>query len=140
MAENGVVAEAPARESPSGNRVLVSNKRPLFSYAAITKKLLHEHEEVYLSALGMAMSTVVAVAELLTSEGLVVQASIKTWMEEIVDAGRPKPIHKAKLEVVLKKSGDFDSIMAAQQAEKAKHGEEGEGEHAEEEEDEEEAA
>ena len=55
-----------------------------------------------------------------------------------MDAGRPKPIHKAKLEVVLKKSGDFDSIMAAQQAEKAKHGEEGEGEHAEEDEDEDE--
>jgi hypothetical protein len=53
-------------------------------------------------------------------------------MEEIVDAGRPKPIHKAKLEVVLKKSDDFESIMAAQQAEKAKNGEDEQPEEAEE--------
>ena len=35
-----------------------------------------------------------------------------------MDAGRSKPIHKAKLQVVLKKSPDFDSIMAQQEAER----------------------
>ncbi|CDO99171.1 unnamed protein product [Coffea canephora] len=53
------------------NRIQVSNtKRPLFFYLNLAKRYLKQHDEVELSALGMAIPTVVIIAEILKRNGL----------------------------------------------------------------------
>ena len=56
------------------NRIQVSNtKKPLFFYVNHAKRYMQQHEEVELSALGMAIATVVTVAEILKNNGLAVE-------------------------------------------------------------------
>ncbi len=46
---------------------------------------LEDHGEVHLSALGVAISSLVTVAELLKSRGLVVEKKIGTLLENLQD-------------------------------------------------------
>ena len=56
------------------NRIQVSNtKKPLFFYVNLTKRYMQQHEEVELSALGMAIAIVVTVADILKNNGLAVE-------------------------------------------------------------------
>ncbi|XP_073042254.1 uncharacterized protein At2g34160-like [Primulina eburnea] len=97
------------------NRIQVSNtKKPLFFYVNLTKRYLQQHDEVELSALGMAISTVVSIAEILKNNGFVIEKKIMTSTVEIKDDGsRGRPIQKAKIEIVLGKTTNFDELMAA---------------------------
>eukprot|EP00245_Coleochaete_scutata_P006968 TRINITY_DN21866_c0_g1_i1.p1 TRINITY_DN21866_c0_g1~~TRINITY_DN21866_c0_g1_i1.p1 ORF type:complete len:122 (+),score=39.46 TRINITY_DN21866_c0_g1_i1:162-527(+) len=96
------------------NRIQVSNtKKPLFFYVNLAKRFMQQHEEVELSALGMAISTVVTVAEILKNNGLAVEKRISTSTVDMRDEARGRPIQKAKVEIVLVKSSQFDTIMAA---------------------------
>ncbi|XP_073273903.1 uncharacterized protein At2g34160-like [Primulina huaijiensis] len=97
------------------NRIQVSNtKKPLFFYVNLTKRYLQQHDEVELSALGMAISTVVSIAEILKNNGFVIEKKIMTSTVEIKDDGsRGRPIQKAKIEIVLGKTANFDELMAA---------------------------
>ncbi|XP_073017686.1 uncharacterized protein At2g34160-like [Primulina eburnea] len=97
------------------NRIQVSNtKKPLFFYVNLTKRYLQQHDEVELSALGMAISTVVSIAEILKNNGFVTEKKIMTSTVEIKDDGsRGRPIQKAKIEIVLGKTANFDELMAA---------------------------
>jgi hypothetical protein len=65
---------AAAAEEPGSqpaNRIQVSNtKKPLFFYVNLTKQFLGAHDSVHLSGLGMAVATVVTVAEVLKKNGL----------------------------------------------------------------------
>ena len=68
------------------NRIQVSNtKKPLFFYVNLTKRYMQQHEEVELSALGMAIATVVIVAEILKNNGLAVEKKISTSTIDIRD-------------------------------------------------------
>jgi len=101
------------------NRIQVSNtKKPLFFYVNLAKRYMQQHEEVELSALGMAIATVVTVAEILKNNGLAVEKKIMTSTVDVKDDSRSRPIQKAKIEIVLGKTEKFDELMAAAEEER----------------------
>ncbi|KAI3463394.1 hypothetical protein Pfo_020057 [Paulownia fortunei] len=103
-------------ESQKKNRIQVSNtKKPLFFYVNLSKRYMQQYNEVELSALGMAISTVVSVAEILKNNGFAVEKKIMTSTVEIKDDSRGRSIQKAKIEIVLGKTANFDELMAAAQ-------------------------
>jgi DNA-binding protein len=71
------VANLAINDTHKKNRIQVSNtKKPLFFYVNLAKRYMQQHEEVELSALGMAIATVVTVAEILKNNGLAVEKSM----------------------------------------------------------------
>uniref|UniRef100_A0A0E0JX15 DNA/RNA-binding protein Alba-like domain-containing protein n=1 Tax=Oryza punctata TaxID=4537 RepID=A0A0E0JX15_ORYPU len=103
-----------AAEAHKKNRIQVSNtKKPLFFYVNLAKRYMQLHSEVELSALGMAIATVVTVAEILKNNGLAVEKKIMTSTVDVKDDSRSRPIQKAKIEIVLGKTDKFDELMAA---------------------------
>ncbi|XP_028766349.1 uncharacterized protein At2g34160 [Neltuma alba] len=101
-------------DSYKKNRIQVSNtKKPLFFYVNLAKRYMQQHNEVELSALGMAIATVVTVAEILKNNGLAVEKKIMTSTVEIRDDSRGRPVQKAKIEILLGKTENFDELMAA---------------------------
>ncbi|XP_058780489.1 uncharacterized protein At2g34160-like isoform X1 [Vicia villosa] len=112
-------------ESYKKNRIQVSNtKKPLFFYVNLAKRYMQQHNEVELSALGMAIATVVTVAEILKNNGLAVEKKIMTSTVDIKDDSRGRPVQKAKvkIEIVLGKTENFDELMAAAAAEDGENG------------------
>ncbi|KAJ8438887.1 hypothetical protein Cgig2_007732 [Carnegiea gigantea] len=56
------------------NRIQVSNtKKPLFFYLNLAKRYIKQHNEVELTALGMAIPTAVTIAEILKANGTAVE-------------------------------------------------------------------
>ncbi|EEC72700.1 uncharacterized protein At2g34160 [Oryza sativa Japonica Group] len=103
-----------AAEAHKKNRIQVSNtKKPLFFYVNLAKRYMQLHNEVELSALGMAIATVVTVAEILKNNGLAVEKKIMTSTVDVKDDSRSRPMQKAKIEIVLGKTDKFDELMAA---------------------------
>ncbi|KAL5199997.1 hypothetical protein ABZP36_021200 [Zizania latifolia] len=101
-------------ETHKKNRIQVSNtKKPLFFYVNLAKRYMQLHNEVELSALGMAIATVVTVAEILKNNGLAVEKKITTSTVDVKDDSRSRPMQKAKIEIVLGKTDNFDELMAA---------------------------
>ncbi|KAH8964738.1 hypothetical protein BDL97_04G081900 [Sphagnum fallax] len=87
------VANLALNDIHKKNRIQVSNtKKPLFFYVNLAKRYMQQHEEVELSALGMG---------------------ILTSTVDMRDEARGRPIQKAKVEIILVKSGQFDELMAA---------------------------
>ncbi|XP_047165293.1 uncharacterized protein At2g34160-like [Vigna umbellata] len=116
-------------DSYKKNRIQVSNtKKPLFFYVNLAKRYMQQHNEVELSALGMAIATVVTVAEILKNNGLAVEKKITTSTVDIKDDSRGRPVQKAKIEIVLGKTANFDELMAAAAAAAAEDGENGDAE------------
>ncbi|KAL3643096.1 hypothetical protein CASFOL_013911 [Castilleja foliolosa] len=112
-------------DSQKKNRIQVSNtKKPLFFYVNLAKRYMQQHNEVELSALGMAISTVVSVAEILKNNGFAVEKKIMTSTVEIRDESRGRPISKAKIEIVLGKTEKFDELMASAAEERVGDGKE----------------
>ncbi|KQJ93923.1 uncharacterized protein At2g34160 [Brachypodium distachyon] len=110
----GAAAAAPGAEGHKKNRIQVSNtKKPLFFYVNLAKRYMQLHEEVELSALGMAIATVVTVAEILKNNGLAVEKKIMTSTVDVKDDARNRPIQKAKIEILIGKTEKFDELMAA---------------------------
>ncbi|KAL9443015.1 hypothetical protein AB3S75_016386 [Citrus x aurantiifolia] len=96
------------------NRIQVSNtKKPLFFYVNLAKRYMQQHNEVELSALGMAIATVVTIAEILKNNGLAVEKKITTSTVDIREETGGRPVQKAKIEILLGKSEKFDELMAA---------------------------
>ncbi|XP_058728925.1 uncharacterized protein At2g34160-like [Vicia villosa] len=115
-------------DSIKKNRIQVSNtKKPLFFYVNLAKRYMQQHNEVELSALGMAIATVVTVAEILKNNGLAVEKKIMTSTVDIKDDSRGRPVQKAKIEILLGKTANFDELMAAAAA-AAENGENGDNE------------
>ncbi|KAH7572371.1 hypothetical protein ACOSP7_015513 [Xanthoceras sorbifolium] len=103
-----------AGDSIKKNRIQVSNtKKPLFFYVNLAKRYMQQHNEVELSALGMAIATVVTVAEILKNNGLAVEKKIMTSTVDMKDETRARPVQKAKIEILLGKTANFDELMAA---------------------------
>ena len=72
------------------NKIQISNtKKPLFFYVNLAKQFLGAHETVHLSGLGMAVATVVTVAEILKKNGLAAVTSIGTSTVDMVDETDP---------------------------------------------------
>ncbi|KAF4369384.1 hypothetical protein G4B88_023788 [Cannabis sativa] len=97
-AVNNINLAAPG-DSYKKNRIQVSNtKKPLFFYVNLAKRYMQQHNEVELSALGMAIATVVTVAEILKNNGLAVEKKIMTSTVDMKDDSRGRPIQKAKVQ------------------------------------------
>ncbi|MQM20386.1 hypothetical protein Taro_053403 [Colocasia esculenta] len=108
------VAKMKIVDPSKKNRIQVSNtKKPLFFYVNLAKRYMQQHNEVELSALGMAIATVVTVAEILKNNGLAVEKKITTSTVDMKDDTRGRPIQKAKIEILLGKTANFDELMAA---------------------------
>ncbi|GMP34738.1 hypothetical protein CsSME_00007488 [Camellia sinensis var. sinensis] len=106
-------------ESKTKNRIQVSNtKKPLFFYVNLAKRYMQQYNEVELSALGMAIATVVTVAEILKNNGFAVEMKIMTSTVDMKDESRGRSVQKAKIEILLGKTAKFDELMAAQAEER----------------------
>eukprot|EP01023_Acetabularia_acetabulum_P005565 TRINITY_DN1227_c0_g2_i1.p2 TRINITY_DN1227_c0_g2~~TRINITY_DN1227_c0_g2_i1.p2 ORF type:complete len:173 (-),score=23.39 TRINITY_DN1227_c0_g2_i1:254-772(-) len=94
--------------------IQVSNtKKPLYFYVNLSKRMLQEHGKVELSGLGLAVQTVVNVAEILKGLDLVVVHNITTGMQAVTD-DPDKAAPKPKIQVILHKSEQFDDLMKKQ--------------------------
>ncbi|KAK9813118.1 hypothetical protein WJX72_009338 [[Myrmecia] bisecta] len=72
-------------------RIQVSNtKKPVFFYVNLAKRFLQEHGEVQLSALGLAIPTMVTVAEILKHGQLAVEKKLFTSLDAVADDGRER--------------------------------------------------
>ncbi|KAI3448720.1 hypothetical protein Pfo_005385 [Paulownia fortunei] len=104
-------------ENLKKNRIQVSNtKKPLFFYVNLAKRYLQQHDEIELSALGMAITTVVTIAEILKNNGFAKEKSILTSTVGMKDQDKGRIVNKARIEIVLEKSEKFDSLMSASHA------------------------
>ncbi|XP_021282784.1 uncharacterized protein At2g34160-like [Herrania umbratica] len=101
-------------EAQKKNRIQVSNtKKPLFFYVNLAKRYIQQHNEVELSALGMAITTVVTIAEILKNNGLAIEKKVMTSTVGMKDENKGHVVQKAKIEIVLGKSEKFDLLMNA---------------------------
>ncbi|CAI8583175.1 unnamed protein product [Vicia faba] len=108
-----VTATATPNEPNKKNRIQVSNtKKPLFFYVNLAKRYIQQHNEVELSALGMAIATVVTIAEILKNNGLATEKKVLTSTVGMKDESKGRLVQKAKIEIVLGKSEKFDNLMA----------------------------
>ncbi|XP_044497859.1 uncharacterized protein At2g34160-like [Mangifera indica] len=106
------VTQTKTVENQKKNRIHVSNtKKPLFFYVNLAKRYIQQHNEVELSALGMATTTVVTIAEILKNNGLATEKKVLTSTVGMKDENRGRFIQKAKIEIVLGKSDKFDLFM-----------------------------
>ncbi|XP_051132023.1 uncharacterized protein At2g34160-like isoform X2 [Andrographis paniculata] len=98
----GVANVTVSGDTQKKNRIQVSNtKKPLFFYVNLAKRYMQQYNEVELSALGMAISTVVSIAEILKNNGFAVEKKIMTSTAEIRDDSRGRPISKAKIWLIV---------------------------------------
>ncbi|KAK4379102.1 hypothetical protein RND71_000964 [Anisodus tanguticus] len=94
------------------NRIQVSNtKKPLFFYVNLAKRYMQQHNEVELSALGMAITTVVTVAEILKNSGFATEKKVLTSTVGMKDEAKGRMVQKARIEIMLTKSEKFDKLM-----------------------------
>ncbi|XP_031096315.1 uncharacterized protein At2g34160-like [Ipomoea triloba] len=97
------------------NRIQVSNtKKPLFFYVNLAKRYIQQHNEVELSALGMAITTVVTVAEILKNNGYATEKKVITSTVGVKDEAKGRMVQKARIEIVLAKTEKVDKQMAPQ--------------------------
>ncbi|CAO2820952.1 unnamed protein product [Amaranthus hypochondriacus] len=87
------------------NRIQVSNtKKPLFFYLNLAKRYIKQYNDVELSALGMAIPTVVTISEMLKANGTAVEKKVLTSTVGSKDENKGRFVQKAKIEIVLEKS------------------------------------
>ncbi|KAK4434081.1 hypothetical protein Salat_0570800 [Sesamum alatum] len=85
-----------------GNRIQVSNtKKPLSFYLNLAKRHLKIHDDVELSALGMAIPTVVIISEILKRNGVAAEKSISISTVATKDVNKGRTVQKARIEIVL---------------------------------------
>uniref|UniRef100_A0A0E0GID4 DNA/RNA-binding protein Alba-like domain-containing protein n=2 Tax=Oryza TaxID=4527 RepID=A0A0E0GID4_ORYNI len=117
--------EAEAGASAKKNRIQVStNKKPLYFYVNLAKSYMQNYDEVELSALGMAIGTVVTVAEILKNNGLATEKKILTSTIGTKDESKGRLVRKAKIEILLCKSENFNTIMSSKKSDRPKSAEE----------------
>ena len=68
--------------------ILVSSTRKPVSYINLAKRFLMDYGEVQLSALGIAISSMVTVAEVLKARHLAVEKRVLTSLETLSDESR----------------------------------------------------
>ncbi|KAL0856119.1 hypothetical protein Bca101_061272 [Brassica carinata] len=119
-ASNLIISATTAVETQKKNRIQVSNtKKPLFFYVNLAKRYIQQHNEVELSALGMAITTVVTISEILKNNGLAKEKKVLTSTVGMKDDVKGKIVQKTKIEIVLGKSDKFDSLMTPAPEEEA---------------------
>ncbi|CAN6862073.1 unnamed protein product [Brassica oleracea] len=96
-ASNLIISATTAVETQKKNRIQVSNtKKPLFFYVNLAKRYIQQHNEVELSALGMAITTVVTISEILKNNGLATEKKVLTSTVGMKDESKGKIVQKTK--------------------------------------------
>ncbi|KZV54426.1 hypothetical protein F511_09741 [Dorcoceras hygrometricum] len=96
-ASTAPVVKQVKNENLKKNRIQVSNtKKPLFFYVNLAKRYLQQNNEIELSALGMAITTVVTIAEILKNNGFAKEKSILTSTVGMKDEAKGRIVHKAR--------------------------------------------
>ncbi|CAI9770423.1 unnamed protein product [Fraxinus pennsylvanica] len=104
-------------ENLKKNRIQVSNtKKPLFFYVNLAKRYLQQNTEIELSALGMAITTVVTIAEILKNSGFASEKKILTSTVGMNDEAKGRLVQKARIEIVLEKGEKFETPINRSQA------------------------
>ncbi|CAA2983253.1 DNA RNA-binding Alba [Olea europaea subsp. europaea] len=104
-------------ENLKKNRIQVSNtKKPLFFYVNLAKRYLQQNTEIELSALGMAITTVVTIAEILKNSGFAAEKKILTSTVGMIDEAKGRLVQKARIEIVLEKGEKSEPLMNRSQA------------------------
>ncbi|KAJ1697120.1 hypothetical protein LUZ63_005632 [Rhynchospora breviuscula] len=116
VVEKNVVTVA-TQQQPSDKKSNIiqvsSNKRPLYFYVNLAKRHIQNYNEVELSALGMAIGTVVTVAEILKNTGFATEKKIQMSTVDMKDQAKGgKLVRKAKIEITLGKSEGFDKLVS----------------------------
>ncbi|EEC69301.1 hypothetical protein OsI_38366 [Oryza sativa Indica Group] len=88
------------------------------------QRYMQNYDEVELSALGMAIGTVVTVAEILKNNGLATEKKILTSTIGTKDESKGRLVRKAKIEILLCKSENFNTIMSSKKSDRPKSAEE----------------
>ncbi|KAD6453064.1 hypothetical protein E3N88_07769 [Mikania micrantha] len=105
-------AEAAANMSRK-YRIRVSNtKKPFTFYLNLAKKYINRYNNVELSALGMAIPTVVVISEILKEDGLATQNLISVSTVETKDEFTGKCILKAKITIAMTLNEYYDKSKA----------------------------
>ncbi|KAI0523299.1 hypothetical protein KFK09_005694 [Dendrobium nobile] len=101
------------------NRIQVStNKKPVYFYVNLAKRFMERHNEIELSALGMAIGTVVTVAEILKNNGLATEKKIMTSTVGTKDEANGRLVRKAKIEILLSKTQNSSDLVTAAKTER----------------------
>ncbi|CAI0559196.1 unnamed protein product [Linum tenue] len=114
------VAEATqkkVRKKRPQQLIKVSNtKNPFIFYLNLAKRHIKQYNSVELSALGMAIPTVVTIAQNLKRNGLAVEKSIKISSVESKDTQTGRLVQKAKIEILLEKAAEKPDETSANSA------------------------
>ncbi|KAL9660866.1 hypothetical protein QQ045_025685 [Rhodiola kirilowii] len=103
-ADDATTALVSSDGGAKGCRVQVSNtKKPLFFYLNVAKRYIKQNNYVELSALGMAIPTVVTISEILMKDGWVTEKKIGTSTVTLKDEAKGRIIMKARIEILLEK-------------------------------------
>jgi len=102
----------PNNNKRSKNKIKVSSAKSVFFYVDLATRFLKQENEVELSGLGYAITTVVTISEILKNNGI---AEVKKIITSTMDV-RDRPTQKAKIQIILEKSKDFDTIIATKMA------------------------
>ncbi|ERN01401.1 uncharacterized protein At2g34160-like isoform X1 [Amborella trichopoda] len=115
MAGGGAVpASAAKRESNCDNRrnqITVARNKPILFYVDVAKRRLKHNDEVVISGLGTAITSVVMISEILTNNGFAFQKKILTSRISMIDGNTGRVIQKARMEVVLGKTENFNQVL-----------------------------
>ncbi|OAY80894.1 Uncharacterized protein ACMD2_01054 [Ananas comosus] len=87
---------------------------------SISPRYMQQHNEIELSALGMAIGTVVTVAEILKNNGLATEKKILTSTVGTKDDTKGRLVRKARIEILLHKSENFNNLVPATKADQIK--------------------
>eukprot|EP00179_Madagascaria_erythrocladioides_P009157 CAMPEP_0198314672 /NCGR_PEP_ID=MMETSP1450-20131203/5219_1 /TAXON_ID=753684 ORGANISM="Madagascaria erythrocladiodes, Strain CCMP3234" /NCGR_SAMPLE_ID=MMETSP1450 /ASSEMBLY_ACC=CAM_ASM_001115 /LENGTH=141 /DNA_ID=CAMNT_0044017741 /DNA_START=161 /DNA_END=586 /DNA_ORIENTATION=+ len=106
-----------ATEDRPRNRIQVSReKKPVSFFLNLSKKFLKSEEEVELSGLGLAVTTVITIAETLRMEEIAVIRRVETGLVETHDEAKERPVLKAKIQIWIAKGGRFHEVMYGRDA------------------------
>ncbi|XP_038877187.1 uncharacterized protein At2g34160-like [Benincasa hispida] len=96
------------------NQIQVSNvKKPFFYYYNLSKRHIKQYNEVELSALGMAIPTVVTIAEILKRNGLAFQKTLTISSVSLKKGENDKLVMKPKIEIALVNAEKIKNISTA---------------------------
>ncbi|KAB1219121.1 hypothetical protein CJ030_MR3G008412 [Morella rubra] len=102
------------------NQIQVSNtKKPLLFYLNLAKRYIKQYNDVELSALGMAIPTVVTISETLKRNGLAIEKKIVISSVVSKEDEKGRIVQKPQLEIMLEKAEKLEETVVATACEKA---------------------
>jgi len=130
--EESAPGSSQQRVERSSNKIHVSReKKSLSFFLKLTKKFLRNHEEVELSGLGLAITTVITITEILKANGHVTVRAMNTSLADLPErdessrestraagpsvGGRTSSLPKAKIQVWIERSENFFDLIAREQ-------------------------